>query len=185
MNAVDAIGVVREHRRLKAKGQAERLKRSGCRAIFRIGKGGTGTREQFEALVRGGTVVRLVHTFLLAEPLARGRRRRDLLAAMARIEERGGVIEDVGSGLTTADTQQRYQLIELATEQLARDGRGLRSAENGRRGRPLKHYDPDMWSKAEAIWNNRKLKTWKATAGPLKKLGLTPHEAWRKFGART
>jgi len=185
MNAVDAIGVVREHRRLKAKGQAERLKRSGCRAIYQLGKGGSGTRAQLEGLVRGGTVVRLIHTFLLAEPMAKGRRRRDLLAAMARIEERGGVIEDVDSGLTTADTQQRYQLIELATEHLARDGRGLRSAENGRKGRPLKHYDPDLWPKAEAIWNNRKLKTWADTAKPLRKLGLTPHEAWRKFGART
>lgn len=38
---------------------------------------------------------------------------------------------------------------------------------------------------AEAIWNNRKLKTWADTAAPLKALGMTPRDAWRKFGART
>ena len=47
-------------------------------------------------------------------------------------------------------------------------------------------YGPtDIWAKAKTIWESRKLKTWKATEAPLKLLGLTPREAWRKFGART
>lgn len=187
MNDVDAIGVVREHRRLKAKGQEERLKQDGCRAVLNIGKTGGHTREDLERLVRGGTVVKLVHTFLLADPKSKrkaGGRRKDLLDAMARIEKRGGTIKDVDSGLTTANNEHRYALIALATEQLARDGRGLRSHINGRLGRPVRTFPPEVWARAEAIWNNRKLATWKATEAPLKALGLTPREAWRKFGAR-
>lgn len=42
-----------------------------------------------------------------------------------------------------------------------------------------------VWARAQAIWENRKLKTWADTAPGLKALGLTPREAWRKFGART
>lgn len=188
MNDGDAIGVVREHRRLKAKGQRARLERDGVRAIMDISIKGGHKREDLERLVRGGTVVKLVHTFLLAEPKSKrkaGGRRKDLLDAMARIEKRGGTIKDVDSGLTTANNEHRYALIALATEQLARDGRGLRSHINGRLGRPVKNFPPEIWKQAEAIWNNRKLKTWADTAKPLKVLGITPREAWRKFGARS
>ena len=188
MNDVDAIGVVREHRRLKAKGQRERLQRAGVHRILDISVKGGHKREDLERLVRGGTVVALVHTFLLADPKSKnkaGGRRKDLLDAMSRIEKRGGTIKDVDSGLTTANNEHRYALIALATEQLARDGRGLRSHINGKLGRPVRTFPPEVWAKAEAIWNNRKLATWADTAPGLKALGLTPREAWRKFGART
>ena len=187
MQYADVIGVVREHRRLKAKGQKARLEREGCRRVLDISVG-KHAREDLEKMVRGGTVVALVHTFLLAEPKSKrkaGGRRKDLLDAMARIEKRGGTIKDVDSGLTTANNEHRYALIALATEQLARDGRGLRSHINGRLGRPVKNFPPEVWARAEAIWNNRKLKTWADTAPGLKALGITPREAWRKFGART
>ena len=185
MNDVDAIGVVRDHRRLKAKGQEVRLRQDGVRAVLDLGKA---SLEDLVRLVRPGTVVKFVHAFLLAEPKSKrkaGGRRKNLLDAMALIEKRGGTIKDVDSGLTTANTEHRYALIALAAEQLARDGRGLRSAMNGRLGRPVKNLKPEDWLKAEAIWNNRKLKTWADTAPGLKALGLTPHEAWKKFGART
>lgn len=185
MNAVDAIGVVRDHRRLKAKGQEARLRLDGVRAVLDLGKA---TREDMERIIRPGTVVKFVHAFLLADPKSKrkaGGRRKDLLDAMARIEKRGGTIKDVDSGLTTANVEHRYALIALATEQLASDGRGLRSAANGKLGRPVKTLTPEAWGRAEAIWLNRKLKTWADTAKPLKALGLTPHEAWKKFGART
>jgi hypothetical protein len=188
MNDVDAIGVVRDHRRLKAKGQRERLERDGVRAVLDISRNGSATREDLERMIRAGTVVKLVHTFLLADPKSKrkaGGRRKDLLDAMSRIEKRGGTVKDVDSGLTTANNEHRYALIALATEQLARDGRGLRSAMNGRLGRPVKNLTPEAWVKAEAIWNNRKLKTWADTATGLKALGITPHEAWKKFGPRT
>lgn len=188
MHDVDTIGVVREHRRLKAKGQRERLVQDGCRAVLDISVKGGHTREDLERLVRGGTVVKLVHTFLLAEPKSKrkaGGRRKDLLDAMARIEKRGGTIKDVDSGLTTANNEHRYALIALATEQLARDGRGLRSHINGRLGRPIKTHPPDVWAKAKTIWESRKLKTWDDTREPLKALGLTPRDVWKKFGART
>jgi hypothetical protein len=103
---------------------------------------------------------------------------------MARIEKRGGTIKDVDSGLTTANVEHRYALIALATEQLARDGKGLRSAMNGRLGRPVKNFPPEVWAKAKTIWESRKLKTWAATKAPLAQLGMTRRDAWRKFGPR-
>jgi hypothetical protein len=188
MNDVDAIGVVREHRRLKAKGQRARLEQDGVRCVLDISIKGGHSREDLERLVRGGTVVKLVHTFLLADPRSKrkaGGRRKDLLDTMARIEKRGGTIKDVDSGLTTANNEHRYALIALATEQLARDGRGLRSHINGRLGRPVKTLPPAVWERARAIWENRKIETWAGTATALKALGLTPREAWKKFGPRT
>ena len=188
MQEADTLGIIRHHRRVTAKGQRARLEADGCRAILDIGKGGKAKREDAERMTRPGTVVKLVHTFLLADPNAlrkAGGRRKDLLDAMAKLEKRGGTIKDVDSGLTTANMDHRYALIALATEQLARDGKGLRSAMNGRLGRPIKNFPPEVWARAQMIWESRKLKTWADTREPLKELGMTPRDAWRKFGQRT
>ena len=98
------------------------MQREGVQRILDLSIKSHHKREDLEKLVRGGTVVALVHTFLLAEPKSKnkaGGRRKDLLDAMSRIEKRGGTIKDVDSGLTTANNEHRYALIALATEQLA------------------------------------------------------------------
>jgi len=77
---------------------------------------------------------------------------------------------------------QRRIRDELGARPISHKSRA--SADNGRKNRG-RTWTPAQWAKAEAIWNNRKLKTWADTETPLKALGLTPHEAWRKFGART
>lgn len=189
MDDVDALGIIRQHRRVTAKGQRERLEEDGCRVILEVGtKRNQTKREDILRLVRPGSVVKVLHTFLLADmekhKLAPGRRK-DLLDTMAFIEKKGGTIKDVASGLDTADPEKRYALIALATDQLARDGKGLRTAKRNyeRKGRPVRTWTPAEWATAKAAWENRKLKTWKDVEAMLPE-GMTLSRAWRAFGAR-
>lgn len=189
MDDVDAIGIIRQHRRVSVKGQREILEEDGCRVIVEIGtKKNQRKREDILRLVRGGTVVKLLHTFLLADThkykLA-PYRRKDLLNTMAAIEKKGGTIKDVASGLDTADPEKRYALIALATDQLARDGKGLRTAKRNyaRKGRPVRTWTPEEWKEAEAAWTNRKLKTWNDVKAMLPE-GMTLWRAYRAFGGR-
>ncbi len=189
MDDADGIGIIRHHRRVSVKGQRERLEEDGCRVILELGpKRGQYVREDVIRLVRAGTTIKLLHTFLLAEPSKTARaqaKRKDLLATMALIEKRGGTIKDVASGLDTADAEKRYALIALATDQLARDGQGLRNARRNylRKGRPVRAWTPSEWAQAEAAWNNRKLKTWDDVKAMLPE-GMSIWRVWRAFGAR-
>lgn len=188
MNDVDALGIIRQHRRVSAKGQRDRLEEDGCRVIAELGtKRDQFTRADALRLVRPGTVVKLLHTFLLADSKYRrtSGKRKDLLNTMAEIEKRGGTIKDVASGLDTSDPEKRYALIALATDQLARDGKGLRTAKRNyeRKGRPVRTWTPEEWRDAEAAWNNRKLKTWADVRAMLPE-GMSMWRAYRAFGAR-
>jgi hypothetical protein len=104
---------------------------------------------------------------------------------MARLEKRGGTIKDVDSQLTTTNTEHRYALVALACDQLARDGKGIRSRANGmvRKGRPVRTWSPDEWKQAENAWNSRKLKTWDDVKAMLPD-GMSLARAYRAFGAR-
>lgn len=189
MDDSDAIGLVRWHRRFTIDGQKARLSEDGCRKIVEIGsKRGKLSVDDVAKLVRAGTTIKLVHAFLLTDPTAArriGGKRKNLLDAMAAIEKRGGCIKDVDSGLTTANSEHRYALVALACDQLARDGKGIRSRANGmvRKGRPVRTWTPEQWRDAEAAWNNRKLKTWKAVKAMLPE-GMSLWRAYRAFGAR-
>lgn len=189
MDDSDALGVTRWHRRFTVPGQEARLRDDGCRKIIEIGsKRGKYSFDDLERLIRPGTVVKLVHTFLLADPTAArrvGGKRKNLLDAMARIEKRGGTIKDVDSGLTTANSEHRYALVALACDQLARDGKGIRSRANGmvRKGRPVRTWTPEQWAQAKSAWESRKLKTWDDVKAMLPK-GMSLWRAYRAFGAR-
>src|SRR5689334_16378913 len=189
MDDADAIGIVRQHRRVSAKGQREALEEDGCRVILEIGdrRGKQHKREDIERLVRPGSVVKLLHVFLLADPSkARSSgKRKDLLDTMARIEKRGGTIKDVASGLITSEPDKRYAMIALATDQLARDGKGLRSRNRNyqRLGRPVRVWTPEEWRDAKHAWENRKLKTWADVKAMLPE-GMSLSRAWRAFGGR-
>lgn len=189
MDDSDAIGVVRWHRRFTLAGQQARLREDGCRKIIEIGtKRGKISVDDLARLVRPGTVVKFVHTFLLGEPTAArriGGKRKDLLDAMAKIEKRGGTIKDVDSGLATSSTEHRYALVALACDQLARDGKGIRSRANGmvRKGRPVRVWTPEQWADAKSAWESRKLKTWDDVRAMLPE-GMSLWRAYRAFGAR-
>lgn len=180
----DAIGFVRHHKLIKAGGQRSALIKDFCRAIIEDGKPGQ-NRAALEKLVRSGTLVKLYSLFLLAEPNTRrkpGGWRKDLLDAMARIEKRGGIIKDVSMQATTANPEQRYGMVAVALEKLAKNGRAT-PLHAGKRGRIAKVFtDADM-AKAKAVWESRKYRTWQEAAAALPK-GFTPERAYRIWGKR-
>lgn len=182
----DTIGVIRAHPRLKEQGQRSRLNSDGCRVVMVLGsKPKQYARDDLERLVRPGTVVKLVHLFLLAEPRARRRPggwRGDLLKTMGRIEKRGGVIKDVHTGMTTSDPEHRYAMVALAVEQLSKNGRsvGLRM----RKGRIARVFTPEEMKQAQDAWESRKLKTWAAVREKLPK-GFSLARAYKLWGKRT
>jgi hypothetical protein len=91
----------------------------------------------------------------------------------------------VDSGLTTANTEHRYALVALACDQLARDGKGVKSRANGlvRKGRPVRTWTPEQWAQAKSVWESRKLKKWSDVKEMLPE-GMSLWRAYRAFGAR-
>lgn len=183
----DTIGVIRPHPRIKEQGQRSRLNADGCRVVMVLGtKPKQYARDELERLVRVGTVVKVVHLFLLAEPRARskpGGWRGDLLKTMGRIEKRGGVIKDVHTGMTTADPEHRYAMVALAVEQLARNGRSI-GLQGAKRGRIRRIFTPAEMKQAQDAWESRKLKTWHDVREKLPK-GFSLARAYKLWGKRT
>lgn len=185
MQAVDSIGVVRDTKRLRASGQRRRLEEDGCRVIFELGtKAKQYSRSELELLVRHGTVIKLLHVYLLAEPKAQHKKggcRADLLATMKRIEHRGGVIKDVDSGLDTGNPEHRYDIIALAADQIARGGRVQRDG----LGRPARKFTEAQETAAKLVWlDRRKYPEWSDCRQALPK-GFSPARAYKLWGRRT
>lgn len=195
----DKIGVVRQHRWINAAEQ-ERILRDRCRIVVSLGGGKAKlvTLAELAKLTRPGTVVELVHVYLLADPKrkrAAGGMKADLRAAIALlVDKRGGVLVDVETGLTTAQTGQRKALIALAEDQISRSNKGLKSALNGAKskGRPKPDYTPQQLADAKAIWRNLiDYPEWKDTKAPLKQIvspngiAFTPERAYTIWKKRT
>ncbi len=160
--AVDKIGVVRDHRWIKADQQLAVLE-PRCRVVVSLGGGKARevSRDDLVRLLRPGSVVECVHAFLLADPRKRrlaGGMKADLRAALALLEKRGATVADVDSGLTTAKEGHKRAMLALADQQIGRSNRGLRSALNGERsrGRPHTTFSAQQIKDAKAIWRNIK-----------------------------
>jgi hypothetical protein len=194
MSTEDIICVVREHRWLSAEQQAKRFRDSGeCRVIVSLGGGKRlkqVTRSDLERLARPGTVFRFVYAFLLADTLRNVvAMRSDFEHAVRRLQKRGGEVEDLDSGLTTADEGHKKALMALASHMIGRDRQGARSAKNGikQRGRSLVEFPPAVWEKAEAIWKNLiDFPRWEDVDEAFEKLDprFTRYRASRKWGPR-
>lgn len=163
MSKEDIICVVRDHRWLSADQQAKAFRERGdCRAIVSLGGGkriAQVTRADIERMVRRGTVVRVMHTFLLAEPKRTSTAMRDdLNEAIGGIAKRGGFIEDVESGLTSAEKGHWFAMSARALELIGKHCQGARSATNGKRqrGRSLVEFSDAQLRDAKAIWRNVK-----------------------------
>lgn len=156
----DKIGVIRHHRWLSATEQ-DRILRPRCRAVVSLGGGKAKliAREDLERLVRPDTIIELAQAFLLADLKARkkpGGMKADYTKIVSRIMKRGGVVSDIGSGLTTESEGHRKAMEALAFEQISRSNRGLKSALNGARskGRPRPNFTAEQLASAKAIWRN-------------------------------
>jgi hypothetical protein len=187
----DAIGLVRQHRWADVELQRARLEDAGCKTIIDLGET---KREDALRLIRDKWVGKLVYAFLLADP----RRRHlvaDFRAALAKIEDRGGVIKDLSTGLDTADKSKRIGLLAVVKDQIRRSQQGKRSAINGTKnppGRQLVKFTPEQYREAKAIWRDTiDYPTWEDAEKALRQISsakgeeFTPIRAVRKWGKRT
>jgi hypothetical protein len=192
MNDVDTIGVVREHRWIKADEQAKRLEADGCRIIVTLNGGKRlkeVTRAELSKLTRPGTVLKFVHAFLLADPRKRYATaiKGDLIAWVRQlVDQRGGIIKDVDTGLTTERPEHRRAVLALAFEQIGLSRKGAKSAMNGRRmkGRQMLTFTSEQMKDAKAAWRNVKdYPTWSDVAKALPEK-FTTARAYKLFGKR-
>lgn len=186
--AVDKIGVVRQHRWMSADEQAELLK-ARCRKIVSLGGGKLqqADLDQLVTLARDDTVIEFVHAFLLADPRrkkAKGGLQADFRAALARIEKRGAAVVDVDGQVCSQ--KHRRALLALVDADLARSNRGAKSATNGARsrGRQAADFTDAEMKEAKAVWRNVKdYPEWDDAAGALPE-GFTVHRAYKLWGSR-
>lgn len=187
----DKIGVVRHHRWLSAAEQ-EKILAERCRIVVSLGGGKAKavTLDELAKLTRPGTVIELVHVFLLADPRKKrivGGMKADLKAAIAKlVDKRGGVIVDVDAGLTTEKAGHRQALMALAEDQIGRSNKGLKSALNGAKskGRPVEKFDAYELKNAKAVWRNVKdYPTWPDAAAAMPE-GFTTARAYKLWGKR-
>lgn len=166
MEKNDTIGVIRSHRWIGAERQRARLEAEGVRIIVALDGKKAIERVSLEKLTRPGTVVKFVNAFLLADPKAarkKGGTFGDFLAAMKRLVckrpgGREGVLVDLETGLSTDDPAKKRALIAVVKDQLARSGKGAKSAINGlkntNRGRPKADFSGDELKQFKAIWRD-------------------------------
>ena len=175
----DVIGYIRVIKpRYALQCQQEAMAENGITRIVVDESKDDRRRSDMVRLVRTGTVVAIRHLFLLARP---GSGRSDLWKAFDAIEDRGGVVWELYSGLKTNDKAQRDQMMRDAVEVLAK-GRHKRSAAD-KRGRPSKAFTDAEMRQAHAAWNSRKLKTWAQVQENLPE-GFSLNRAFKLWGPR-
>lgn len=197
---VDKIGVVVDHRWMPADKQAEVLAPRN-RIVVSLGGGRSALiksrsdRDDLLKWCRPGTVIELVHAFLLADQRHKrqaGGLRKDFRVALAAIEKRGAQVFDV-----TADvgSDKRKALLAVVDTDIGRSTRGRSSKLNGHkstRGKAPADFTAEQMEKAEGIWGNRKkYPKEKDTKAPLAAIvspngrKFTRFRARREFGNRT
>ena len=184
---VDKIGVTRQHRWLSADEQAEIL-RPRNRIVVSLGGGAARqiAREDLERLTRPGTVIELVHAFLLAEPRRKklkGGLQADFRAALDRLEKRGAKVVDVDGSVCSG--KQRKALLALVDSDLGRSNRGAKSATNGAKSRGRPAYEPteDEKTAAKLIWLDRKrYREWADADKAIRKQVNKRFTGWRAYG---
>jgi hypothetical protein len=191
MSNDDTIGVVHEHRWCKPAEQVKRLEDDGCRVIVSLGGGKTKqvTFDELLKLSRDGTVLKFVHVMFLADVRKKGAKavRASYRAREKKlIEERGAVLKDLDSGLTTEQPGHRKAILALTDDLIARHAQGAKSAAVGqaRKGRPLLTFTEQQMKDAKAVWRNLKdYPTWETAAEALPEK-FTVHRAHRMWGKR-
>jgi hypothetical protein len=189
--AVDKIGVVRDHRWIAADRQAERLA-PRCRIVVSLGGGKLRQidRDALVKLARPGTVIELVHAFLLADPKRKhvmGGMKEDFRNVLGKLEKRGAQVVDLEAEI---GIDKRKALLAVVDADIGRSNRGKHSAANGAkstRGRAAKKFDAQQLKDAKAIWRNVKdFPAWDHVALEYERSvpGFTTARAFRLWGKR-
>ncbi len=154
---MDKIGVVRDHRWIRADEQAAKLQ-PRCRIVVSLdgGKVRQATRDDLVTWARKGTVFEFVHAFLLADQSRKrlsGGLRKDFRAALAALQKRGAEVFDL-----TADigSKKRLALLAVVDTDIGRSVRSRSSAANVNAKRGRKAYEPtkDELRDGKAIWRD-------------------------------
>lgn len=150
----DTIGVIRDHRWIKAAEQRKRLEAEKCRAIIEIGPKDVSQADFMRLATEGRTFV-LAHAFLLADPLRRNQRgglKASFNKTLATLEAKGSHVKDLETGLTTETKEHRRAIIALSHNHISRSNQGLRSNINGAKskGRPPAWSDPKV---RKVLWD--------------------------------
>jgi hypothetical protein len=164
--------------------QRKAMDAHSIRHIIEGGKRHTGTRDALLRMVRPGTTVAVLHLHLLADPKAkrkRGGTRADLWRVIDEVERRGGTFWELYTDLRSDNREGRDRMTREAVETLARGRHKTRASD--KRGRPKKPVSDADWAKAKALWESRKLKTWKDVKARLPK-GVTTKDCWTRWGSR-
>lgn len=180
----DTIGVVRDHRWMRAAEQKRHLQELN-RVTITIGDStgrnhyGGYALEDLIRLTRSGTVIQLMYAFLLANPTrkrVKGGLRGEFERVLKLLEKRGGIVRDVLTGLSTETKDKRRALILSVSDQIRRSSQGRSSEENGKRskGRPRAWGDP---AHRQIIWDE-----WHSNAHATNRAAA--EEASRKMGKR-
>lgn len=192
MSDQDTIGVVRAHRWASIEEQRSRLKADGCRTIIDLA---SADREYLLRSARdgAGTCVKVLYAFLLADARKQGAVRmlsdyRVFTEKLAKLPRRcHGYVKDVDSGFVADTPGKRKAMLAVVREQIARHRKGLKSAENGKRGGQTKDFTEIELAKGEAAWMNvQRYPTWDDVAPVLAKINkeLTVWYAHAKWGPR-
>jgi hypothetical protein len=141
-------------------------------------------RDSLIRSVRPGSIVEVLHTFLLATPYGRSDARcRDLVRVMDLIEDRGGIIRELSTGHETP--KSRLVMRERANEDIIRHAKGKRSADNGR----LSQGAPRTWPQSgpifegyRALWESRRYTNDKQRRTAIAKdFGAAPSVGWLRL----
>ena len=182
----EAIGLVRDHRWLSAKAQTKQLREAGCAKIFDLGEQQRADMER----IAGRRVVRLVYAFLLANPDRTRGMWADFLGSLERIEQRDGIVVDLGTGLDSKT--QRAAFLDVVRGQVRRHNQGENPAERkGKPGRKKREFSRGQYKLAREIWKDLEnypnddavtaaLKKIKATDG----VGFSYSRAFRRWRGR-
>lgn len=181
----DAIGLVRAHRWANIDVQTKMLKADGCRAIIDLGKT---NRAEVLRLLRDGRTGKLPYAFLLVDPKRKRKLFDDFRAVLAKIEERGGFVKDVFTGLDNTDKARRVALLDVVRGQARRHLQGAKWAEEPMRHRPGRKpqdFSEAQFVAAKAIWRDRiEYPTWKATDAALAEIRSAKDKPFTRYRAR-
>ena len=123
---------------------------------------GAKARKELIKSIRRGDVVEVCEIYLLALDTGRSdKQRRDMLATVDAIEDRGGIVVELSTGFRSNVRREWAKMQAEAFYRLALGGKGRRSAANGRRskGRPPKFdLTPEQDRAAKAAWFDGRLK---------------------------
>lgn len=134
--------------------------------------------EKLRQSIRPGSMVEVVHLFLLAPTKGSVRKRADeMLKRIAQVRRRGGIVIEEATGRRSDQPGKWDAALVEARERLGRSGKGAPG--RSRSGRPNKIEDPALREKAENMWRSRRYKTRdEAVAAISEMLGRAINRSW-------